>query len=86
MFFKDYGFKLILIVLLVVFLVSISASDVHADMGAKPSIKIHLVNEPNQHFYLALLTRERGDTGTNCAYMLDNVNEETVRKYLEALY
>ena len=59
--------------LLVVFLVSISASDVHADMGAKPSIKIHLVNEPNQHFYLALLTRERGDTGTNCELKLDNV-------------
>ena len=58
LFFKDSGFKLILLVLLVFFLVSISASDVHADVGAKPSIEIHLVNEPNQHFYLALLTRE----------------------------
>ena len=72
--------------LLVVFLVSISASDVHADMGAKPSIEIHLVNGPNQHFYLALLTRERGDTGTNCELKLDNVNEETVRKYLEDFF
>ena len=86
LFFKDSGFKLILLVLLVVFLVSISASDVYADMGEKPSIEIHLVNEPNQHFYLALLTRERGDTGTNCELKLDNVNEETVRKYLEDFF
>ena len=82
-FFKDFGFKLILSVLLVLFLVSIGVSDVHADMGAKPSIKIHLVNEPDQHFYLALLTRERAGSGTNCELKLDNVNEETVQKYLE---
>lgn len=72
--------------LLVVFLVSISASDVHADMGAKPSIEIHLVNEPDQHFYLALLTRERGSSGTNCELKLDDVNEETVQKYLEDFF
>lgn len=86
MVFKDFGSKLLLLVLLAVFLVSISASEVHADMGAKPSIEIHLVNEPDQHFYLALLTRERGGTGTNCELKLDNVNEETVRKYLEDFY
>ncbi len=85
-FFKDFGFKLILSVLLVLFLVSIGVSDVHADMGAKPSIKIHLVNEPDQHFYLALLTRERAGSGTNCELKLDNVNEETVQKYLEDFF
>ena len=83
---KDLGLKLILFVLLTVFLVSISVSDVHADMGAKPSIEIKLVNEPDQHFYLALLTRERGGTGTNCELKLDNVNEETVQKYLEDFF
>ncbi len=86
LFLKDFGFKFILLVLLVVFLASIRASDVHADMGAKPSIEIHLVNEPDQHFYLALLTRERGGTGTNCELMLDNVKEETVQKYLEDFF
>ncbi|MCR5214999.1 MAG: hypothetical protein K6E10_11340 [Eubacterium sp.] len=55
-------------------------------MGAKPSIEIKLVNEPDQHFYLALLESERGASGTNSELKLDNVNEETVQKYLEDFY
>ena len=78
--------KVNILLLLLICMLGVCVKDVHADMGAKPSIEIRLVNEPDQHFYLALLTRERGGTGTNCELKLDNVNEETVQKYLEDFF
>ena len=60
---------------------------VRADMGPKPSIDLTVVNAP-ESYYVALLTNwatpeERGVPNVNSKLKLDEVNDESVKDYLE---
>ena len=81
---KAYSiYKLVLLLLIVFSVVNICASDVRADMGAKPSVTIHVENAP-QDFYLALLyLDEKYGTDKNSELKLDTVDDESVKAYLE---
>ena len=60
---------------------------VRADMGPKPSIDLTVVNAP-ESYYVALLTNwatpeERGVPNVNSKLKLEDVNDESVKDYLE---
>ena len=76
-------FKLILLFLTVFFVVNLYVTEVRADMGAKPSVTIHVENAP-QDFYLALLyLDEKYGADKQSELKLDTVDEESVKAYLE---
>ena len=74
--------KGVFIILLASLFVFTFAADAHADMGAKPSITLTVVNGPKS-YYVALLTDVRDKQGDNSELKLENVDSDSVRAYLE---
>lgn len=72
------------VLVLIMLVMGLGTSVVQADMSAKPSIELLIVNGP-QEYYLALL--EEGErTGGNSELKLDAVNPESVKEYLRGFY
>ena len=74
--------KCVFILLLTGLFVITFAADAHADMGAKPSITLTVINGPKS-YYVALLTDIRNKQGDNSELKLDTVDSDSVRAYLE---
>ena len=80
---RERIFKALFILTLALFIISVNVSNVHADTGAKPSITLRVENAP-QDYYVALLDNWLGKDGQNSELKLDEVNDETVKAYLES--
>ena len=72
----------ILAIALVIYFVFVYQSDVHADVGAKPSITL-TVTGATEDYYVALLSNRSEVNGENSALVLEHVNETSVEAYLE---
>lgn len=77
--------KTILLLLLTVMVISIFPTHVHADMGPKPSIKLTVVNAP-EDYYIALLADEFERDMPESELRIDSVTEDSVREYLKNFY
>lgn len=77
--------KTILLLLLTVMVISIFPTQVHADMGPKPSIKLTVVNAP-EDYYIALLADEFERDMPESELQIDSVTEDSVREYLKNFY
>ncbi|MBO6166369.1 MAG: hypothetical protein J6O17_08400 [Eubacterium sp.] len=77
--------KTILLLLLTMMVISIFPTQVHADMGPKPSIKLTVVNAP-EDYYIALLADEFERDMPESELQIDSVTEDSVREYLKNFY
>ncbi len=79
---REKGLKVLSAILLFIFFFGINITIVHADMGAKPSITLKVVNGPDD-YYVALLEKLRGVEGQeNSELKLEEVNDANVQEYL----
>ena len=79
---KEKGLKVLSAVLLFIFFFGINMTIARADMGAKPSITLKVVNGPDD-YYVALLEKWRDVEGQeNSELKLEEVNDASVQEYL----
>ena len=81
---KRFSKLLVLILITTVFL-SIYPEKARADMGPKPSIKLTVINAPDD-YYVALLTNEFERDMSEVELKLGSVTDDTVRDYLKSFY
>ena len=81
---RKKGLRVFSAFLFFIFFLGINTTVVHADMGAKPSIDLKVVNGPDD-YYVALLGKGRDVEGReNSELKLEEVNDESVEEYLKA--
>ena len=79
---RGKGLKVLSAILLFIFFFGINMTIARADMGAKPSITLKVVNGPDD-YYVALLEKWRGVEGQgNSELKLEEVNDASVQEYL----
>ena len=79
---RKKGLRVLSAFLFFIFFLGINKTVVHADMGAKPSITLKVVNGPDD-YYVALLEKWRDVEGQeNSGLKLEEVNDESVQEYL----
>jgi len=81
---RKKGLRVLSAFLFFIFFLGINTTVVHADMGAKPSIDLKVVNGPDD-YYVALLGKGRDVEGReNSELKLEEVNDESIEEYLKA--
>ena len=83
---RNNEFLLPLMIALLISIICMSGRDVQADIGAKPSITLNIVNAPKEYYVAFLEIRDENwrDTWTeNIELIFDDVNDSTIERYLK---